>query len=217
MSQPNQSSRDAILNRLRGARQPFTDVPPIEEPVPVVPLADTSPEALRQRFRLEAETLGCKVYEVSENQALDMVIELIGGDTRVLSWDAAHIPLDGYAEALEAAGIQIAAPTDNTVLIGITGVDTALAATGSLVLVGGSGRYRATSLLPDRHIAVLRDERLLPDMESWIAFQRERDAEAFRAPANTVLITGPSKTADIAQELIKGAHGPREVHIVLVG
>lgn len=217
MSQSNSSSRDTILNRLRAARQPFTDVPSIEAPVPVVPMADTSPDALRQRFRLEAETLGCKVYEVSDEQALDLVVELIGGDTQVLSWDAAHIPLTGYTDALNDAGIQIAAPKDNTVRLGITGADAGLAATGSLVMVGGAGKYRATSLLPDRHIAVLQVDRLLPGMESWIAQQREQGAAAFHEPANTVLITGPSKTADIAQELIKGAHGPREVHIVLVG
>jgi L-lactate dehydrogenase complex protein LldG len=217
MSQSSQSSRDTILNRLRAARQPFTDVPPIEEAVPVVPMADTSPDALRQRFILEAETLGCYVYEVSDEQAMDMVIELIGGDTQVLSWEAAHIPLDGYADSLQAAGIQIADQKDNTVRVGITGVDAGLAGTGSLVLVGSAGKYRTTSLLPDRHIAVLRTDRLLPGMESWIASQREQGAAAFRDPANTVIITGPSKTADIAQELIKGAHGPREVHIVLVG
>jgi L-lactate dehydrogenase complex protein LldG len=217
MSQSNPSSRDAILGRLRAARQPFTDVPPIEESIPVVPLADTSTNALRQRFKLEAETLGCKVYEVSEDQALDMVIELVGGDSQVLSWDAAHIPLNGYTDALNDAGIKIADPLDNTVRVGITGADAGLAGTGSLVMVGGAGKYRTTSLLPDRHIAILRQDRLLPGMESWIAQQREQNASAFHDPANTVLITGPSKTADIAQELIKGAHGPREVHIVLVG
>jgi L-lactate dehydrogenase complex protein LldG len=217
MSQSNQSSRDAILNRLRAVRQPFTDFPPVEETVPVVPLADTSTDVLCQRFKLEAETLGCKVYEVGDDQALDMVIELIGGESQVLSWDIPHIPLEGYAEALHDAGIRIAAPTDSSIRVGVTGVDAGLAGTGSLVLVGGAGKYRTTSLLPDRHIAILRVDRLLPGMESWIASQREQHAAAFHEPANTVLITGPSKTADIAQELIKGAHGPREVHIVLVG
>lgn len=211
------NSRDTILKRLRSARQPFTDVAPVEAPLPVVPLADISPEALRVRFLVETESLGCKVYEVSEAQALDTVIELIGGDTQVLSWDPQHMPLAGYIDALNDAGVTIAESSDNRVRVGITGADAGLAATGSLVMVGGAGKYRATSLLPDRHIAILRAERMLPDMESWIASQREQGKDAFHRPANTVIITGPSKTADIAQELIKGAHGPREVHIVLVG
>ena len=98
----------------------------------------------------------------------------------------------------------------------ITGVSTALAATGSLVLESGAGRYRSSSLLPDLHIALMTPERLLPDLEGWQEAQQARGYPAFRESSNTVIVTGPSKTADIGQQLIKGAHGPREVHIFVL-
>ncbi|MBC8100924.1 MAG: LUD domain-containing protein, partial [Armatimonadetes bacterium] len=57
---------------------------------------------------------------------------------------------------------------------------------------------------------------LLPDFETWLSADTQGDYTAFRAAANLVVVSGPSKTADIAQELIKGAHGPREVHIIIL-
>lgn len=210
------SSRDAILNRLRRARQPFTDLPPIAERRPVTLLPDQSLPALRARFIQEAEKVNCRVHTPSSPaEALEVTLELIGGQRRILAWDAAHIGLDGLAEAWARAGVEVAPPNSDGVLVGVTGVNAALAATGSLVLVSGAGRPRTASLLPDRHIALVPESRLLPDLEAWLARQRGDQLADFRAHSNTVIVTGPSKTADIAQELILGAHGPREVHIVL--
>ena len=101
--------------------------------------------------------------------------------------------------------------------MGITGVSAALAGTGSLVLESGNGRYRATSLLPDLHIALVTPKQILPDLDSWADAQRERDFAAFRESSNTVIVSGPSKTADIGHQLVKGAHGPRELHILVIG
>jgi L-lactate dehydrogenase complex protein LldG len=212
------SSRDAILRKLRAAQTPFTDVPPITEPRHTVPLADTSPSALRERFVQEAQVLGCTVYQPeSDTVAVGMICDIINTESQVLSWDAAHIPLPGIHDALRTADIQIAAPGDSHVRVGITGADAALAATGSLLLISGTGKYRATSLLPDIHIAVLRSSLIIPDLETWFAHQKEKGLDVFRQASNIVIVSGPSKTADIAQELIKGAHGPRELHIVLLG
>jgi L-lactate dehydrogenase complex protein LldG len=153
------------------------------------------------------------VYEVnSPGDALETILELIGDEKRILSWQPQHIPLPDLHPALAQAGISIAAPEDDTVLVGITGVDVALAATGSLVLNSGAGQYRATSLLPDKHIAVVKTSQLVVDVETWIAATKAE----FNKPSNITVITGPSKTADIAQELIIGAHGPRSVHVVLL-
>jgi L-lactate utilization protein LutC len=204
------SSRNLILRKLRAAQQPFTHAEPIHERRHMVRLDDLSPAGLQARFVREAETLGCHVYCVSEGEAFDVIRRLIGYDRAILSWDLRHIPLAGLHDALNS--VRIAAPTDGSVRVGITGVDAALAATGSLALVSGEGKYRSTSLLPDVHIAVMTPDQILPDMETWL----ERQREGFNLPGNIVLVTGPSKTADIAQELIKGAHGPREVHIVLL-
>lgn len=207
------SSKNIILKKLRAAKQPFTDVEPLAEKTPVVTVEDTSLAALRERFIEAAKKVKVNVYEAnSPNDALETILDLIGDEKRILAWQTEHIPLPNLYNALAQAGISIAEPEDDTVLVGITGVDVALAATGSLVLYSGAGQYRATSLLPDKHIAVLKTSQLVVDMETWVAQTRDD----FNKPSNITVITGPSKTADIAQELIIGAHGPRAVHIVLL-
>lgn len=211
------TSRDRIIGKLRAAQQPFTDVAPIAERRSMVPMDDTSPAALLARFKDEAQKLGCHVYHQSEAESIARILELIGADRQVLAWDFRSIPLPGLSEALAPAGISVAAPDDGGVKVGITGADAALAATGSLVLSSGRGKHRTTSLLPDVHLAVIRTSQIRPDFESWIGEQRTMGQPAFHVASNTVIISGPSKTADIAQELIKGAHGPRVVHVFIVG
>lgn len=207
------SSRHIILKKLRAAQQPFTDIEPIEEKESVVTVADSSPEALRQRFIEAAQKVKVNVHEVSSpNDVIETILDLIGDEKQVLSWQPENIPLPELHATLETAGVAIAEPHDGSVPVGITGVDAALAATGSLILYSGAGQYRATSLLPDKHIAVMKASQIVTDMETWVA-QTKND---FNKPSNITLITGPSKTADIGQELILGAHGPRAVHVILL-
>ena len=117
---------------------------------------------------------------------------------------------------LKSLGVTVAEQNDGDVRVGITGVSAALAATGSLVLESGAGRYRNTSLLPDVHIALMRAEQITPDLETWQQIQKDAGYPAFTVASNTTVITGPSKTADIAHQLVKGAHGPREVHVMIL-
>ena len=211
------SSRDRILKKLRRAQSPFTEVSPPTQHQPMTPIDDTSPAALRARFITEAQAISMTVTECeNDTAAINAVCDLVGADQKVLSWDADRIPLAGLHTALNDAGVQVAAHDDSDVRVGITGADAALAATGSLVLMSGPGQYRTVSLLPDLHIVILKADRIIPTLESWFAAQRADDLTAFRVSSNITLVSGPSKTADIAQELIKGAHGPRAVHILLV-
>jgi len=211
------TARDKILNKLRKAQQPFTHIPPIENRRHMVPMpSDSSQAELLERFVKEAELLTCYVYQLDQNSAFEQIMELIGDEKSVLSWADEHIPIDGLHDKLTSIGVSIAKHDDGGVQVGITGVTSALATTGSLVLSSGAGRYRTTSLLPDRHIAVMTPDQLVPDFETWQQLQAEQGYPAFRQSSNTTIVTGPSKTADIGQELIKGAHGPREVHIIIL-
>lgn len=210
------SARDRILSRLRAAQRPFTEVEPIAERRAMAPSRAMSADERLAQFIAAAESLGCFVYPVDANEAVELIMDLLDGDTSVLSWEAEHLPLDGLRDMLGSLGVAVAQPDDGDVRVGITGASAALAATGSLVLESGAGRYRRTSLLPDVHIALLRADQLLPDLESWEAQQRERGYPAFRQSSNTVIVTGPSKTADIGHQLVKGAHGPRELHILVL-
>jgi L-lactate dehydrogenase complex protein LldG len=211
------SSRDQILNTLRAVRQPFTDLPPVETRRPMVPVADTSPAGLLDLFTREAEALRCQVAAFDDpGAAARHIINLIGDDRSVLSWDLAHVPLPGLGEVLAGAGIRIALPSDPSVRVGITGAEAALAGTGGLVLASGTGKSRQPSLLPEVHICVITLDQIVPNFEAWMASQRAAGLDQFRSASCVVLISGPSRTADIANELVMGVHGPGAVHVVVL-
>ena len=217
-------ARDKILGKLRETRRPFGDVPPIRDRRHMTPPADASLEAQVERFIDEAEAVGCYVYQLDENAAFEQIMELIGDDRSVMSWDKSQLPIDGLHGMLASLGVSVAGQSESRVAtdapgdarVGISGVNAALAATGSLVLESGAGRPRGTSLLPDVHIALMRAEQVTPDMETWQQIQKQAGYPAFTKSSSTTVITGPSKTADIAHQLVKGAHGPRELHVMIL-
>ena len=98
-------------------------------------------------------------------------------------------------------------------LVGITGVFCAVAETGSLVVLSGPDTPAANSLLPETHIALVPASRIVAGMEEAWRLLREECGELPRA---VNFISGPSRTGDIEQTLVLGAHGPYRVHIVLV-
>ena len=95
---------------------------------------------------------------------------------------------------------------------GITEADYGLADTGSLVVFASATEARLLSLLPPAHIAVLRKERLLAGLDELFLKHPAPLADS----SSLVLITGPSRTADIELILVRGVHGPGELHVVLV-
>lgn len=207
------SSRDLILNTLRGAKRPFSSTQPASY-LPVSPVAEAD---VLSRFVHEAELLSSKVYQPADmEEAVETLLQIIGNDKQVLAWDEAELPLPGLAEALAQAQVAIAAHNDASVRVGITGADAALAGTGTLVYVSGNGRYRATSLLPPVHVALITRRQIVPNLESWVEAQYNRSLADFAQASNIVLISGPSRTADIALELILGMHGPGEMHILIL-
>jgi L-lactate dehydrogenase complex protein LldG len=92
----------------------------------------------------------------------------------------------------------------------------AVAETGTLVMVSGHENPTTLNFLPDNHIVVLEATDLAGDYETAWARLRERFGKG-TMPRTVNLITGPSRSADIEQTLFIGAHGPRRLHIVLVG
>ncbi|WP_227718261.1 lactate utilization protein [Microbulbifer sp. Q7] len=87
-----------------------------------------------------------------------------------------------------------------------------IAQTGSLVLIPGPTEPRSLSLVPPTHLVIIQGEDLQPDLETWMAIKPWGDA----MPTNIVLVSGPSKTADIQQTLAYGAHGPSRLVVFLV-
>ena len=104
-------------------------------------------------------------------------------------------------------------PAKGNDLVGITGAFCAIAETGTLVMLSGKDSPSATSLLPETHIAVVRSTRIVKGMEeAWVLLRSEHST----MPRAVNFISGPSRTADIEQTIVLGAHGPYRVHIVLV-
>lgn len=207
------SAKDNILKRLRAGKQPFTDVAAIDERTLVVPMEGVP---LLETFIAKAEALSAHVMQaVSKQDALDYILEIIGADQQVLAWDEDQLPLDALHQALADNNISVADSRDGSVRVGITGVEAALAATGSLIISAKEGRPRSVSLLPYVHIAIVEQEQLLPHFEAWIA-QQSADTASFRQSGNHVVITGASRTADIGMELVLGAHGPADLHIIIL-
>jgi L-lactate dehydrogenase complex protein LldG len=92
----------------------------------------------------------------------------------------------------------------------------AVAETGTVVLVSGADNPTTLNFLPDVHIVVVNARDVTPDFEAVMA--RLRACFGADAMPRTVnMITGPSRSADIEQTLILGAHGPRKLHVIVVG
>lgn len=98
--------------------------------------------------------------------------------------------------------------------IGVTGAFCALAETGTLMMASGPDSPATVSLLPETHVAVVPVGRILAVMEDGWDLAR---AEFGQLPRAVNFISGPSRTADIEQTIVLGAHGPYRVHIVVVG
>ncbi|MCH6550757.1 MAG: LUD domain-containing protein, partial [Planctomycetes bacterium] len=94
---------------------------------------------------------------------------------------------------------------------GVASVSAAIAETGSIVLVSGADRPRSTALVPITVVAVVGESQIVADLYDWLA-----SLDPLRMPAESVIVTGPSRTADIGMNLVIGVHGPGAVHIVLL-
>jgi L-lactate dehydrogenase complex protein LldG len=112
------------------------------------------------------------------------------------------------------AGLSVEArPTVGDDRLGITGVFCAIAETGTLVVLSSADTPTATTLLPDTHVAIVSANRIVDTMEDAFALIRK---ERGRVPRAINMISGPSRTGDIEQTIVLGAHGPFRVHILVV-
>ncbi len=199
-------------------------------------LAERWPETL-ETFRLEFERVAGVFHRVASLDDVALTIDRIArerGARELVSWHAASVAGDGLSRALTARGLgvhempageaadgaerarlrAITARAD----LGLTGVDLAVAETGTLVLVSGAGRPRSTSLLPPCHIALFDRTALVESLPQVGVFLEAWHGDGAPPADGAVVnfITGPSRTADIELTLTRGVHGPKEVHAIFV-
>jgi len=181
---------------------------------------------LTEQFRSEVIRIGGRFHHAPNGESvcgyIEQVAEAEGASTVICS--NAHLAAEfGIANRLAANGIAfIADPTASDILtnaaradIGVTGVDYALAETGSLVLLARPGQPRSVSLLPPVHIALIRPEQIIRGFDELFELLRA-DFEATGVKSAVTFITGPSRTADIELTLVVGVHGPQQLHAVLI-
>lgn len=213
-------AREDILKAIRAglklARLP--DVP-AERPFYSVPqMAGGAAEFVSELERLSGQAV--QVASAADAAQAVAGLCLAHGWKQVWAWVWDEIACPGLAEALSAAHIEVVHEGSTADLerlpVGITGADAALAESGTLVLRSGAGRSLLTSLMPPVHIALLETRRIFPDLHAYLNSLPDPAAHV-RAASNLVLISGPSRTADIEQVLTLGVHGPRELIVVLWG
>lgn len=214
--------RDAFLTRVGQASL----VARLPDP-PAVPagLPDLGEADLTTLFRARVQAVNGVVHgPVTRHGAPRAVAGIATGHQAAsfIAWD--DLPASGVLSALQAAGLERVdhdVPADGRVEhhlsyrdvdVGVTGAHAALAESGSLVLVHGSGRPRLASLVPDVHIALLDVTLIHRALAHWA---HENPGLAAKT-TNLVFVAGPSRTGDIEQQLNLGVHGPRHVHIVMI-
>ena len=109
-----------------------------------------------------------------------------------------------------------AGASDGHQLVSVSHAFAGVAETGTLVMASGPDNPTTLNFLPDTHIVVVDAKDIAGDYETvWARVREIFGIEALPRAIN--MITGPSRSADIAQILILGAHGPRRLHVLIVG
>ncbi len=210
-------SRDAMLHRIRTALGRSANDPVAETPAVRIRVPEVDLEARISSFTMRLEALGGEVVRVATgDEARAVVAETVAGKSAVASnspylAENGITKLDGVQTGITNVDElrRLCATTD----FGITSADYAVCDTGTLVMIASPREARLVSLLPPAHIAVVPLEKMLTGLDELFSLL-PRPAEQ---TSSMVLITGPSRTADIEQILVRGVHGPGRLKVVLVG
>jgi L-lactate dehydrogenase complex protein LldG len=223
----NKAARDAVLGRVKNALRVTGDrataraeadsymAAHAQGPRPAMP-AD-----LLAKFMTRATDMESTIERVADRMAipaavaryidsLELPAPLASQKSRKgVCWpEFADLDWKGASLVIEAR------PTSGNDRLGITGAFCAIAETGTLVVLTGAQTPTATTLLPDTHVAIVRADRIVSGMEEAFALIRK---ERGKLPRAINMISGPSRTGDVEQTIVLGAHGPFRVHILVVG
>ncbi len=213
------AARAAIFSRIRQA-QNRPELPTEAEQAQVRqyladhgpgPRPDLGPDIVA-RFRQQAERTSQTLDSVG---AMDQVpaavaryLAGLGLAKQAIAWQT----LTGLPWQQEGLAIEFRKPV-NEDLVGITGCFCAVAETGTLMQLSSPETFSSAALLPETHIAIVPVSRIVGSMEEAFALALKERGELPRA---TNFISGPSRTGDIEQTIVLGAHGPYRVHVILV-
>ncbi len=194
------SSRDIILKNLRNSRSIQTPVerPHVQKKIITNPI---------EMFRDACKKSNTDLVELNTADGIPQKIRnIIGCDSQLRMWEVYSYldwgkvgisPVFGQAEKNDAYGL--------------TGVSYGICATGTLVLQSQAHHPQSVAILPAHHFAVVGENQLvnrLSDVFDTLVVDK--------MSSQVIFISGPSRTADIEQTLILGAHGPLQVTVLLI-
>lgn len=223
----NRASRDAVLSRVRKALGKAGDrTQALADAQRYVGAHAQGPRPavdgdLVTHFMIRASDMASTVERIADRMDIPQAvarylaqIEKTGGSAMQVSragvcWpELADLDWAGAGLAIEVR------PTVGHDRLGVTGCYCAMAETGTLVMTSAADTPTATTLLPETHIAVVDAKRIVSGMEEVFGLLRaEHGAELPRA---INMISGPSRTGDIEQTIVLGAHGPYRLHILVI-
>ncbi|WP_322022372.1 LutC/YkgG family protein [Burkholderia sp. BCC1977] len=223
------SARDAILARLRAAAPGVaaSAAPALDARIDTHYAAwraaiAPDPDALAQAMQAALAASHAEVWcAAADAWPAQLAARLADAGVRRLLLDPARPEAAALARALPdaVAPVPFDRPIDawkaelfDTIDAGFTVARSGIAATGTIVLAPDAGTPRTVSLVPPLHVALVHANTLHADLHAAV------HAERWHAgmPTNVVLVSGPSKTSDIQQTLAYGAHGPRNLWVVIV-
>lgn len=222
------SAREAILGKMRkslggghndAARLAAVEARLAKAPKGIIPeRGQLDDKARRRLFVAMAEKVSASVKQVKSHDDVPKAVAeylrsrnlpaavRIGADKRL-----AKMPWASQRALNVKRG-----PSDGDDETGVSHAFGAIAESGTLVLASGSDNPTTINFLPEHHIVVVDAKDVAGDMESVISRLRRKYGKG-EMPRTLNFITGPSRSGDIEQKLLLGAHGPRALHIILVG
>ncbi len=216
------AARRSILARIRAAqgRAVTSPTPTSHEREAVADYLARHPQGPRPalegdlvaRFVEQARTMATTVDEVAQladvPAAAARYLASLELPTQAVAWQT----LESFDWAAAGLSVAFRKPEDRD-LVGLTGCFCATAETGTLVLLSGPQTWASGALLPETHIAVVSASRIVAGHEDAFALMR---AERGELPRAVNFVSGPSRTGDIEQTIVLGAHGPYRVHVIVV-
>jgi L-lactate dehydrogenase complex protein LldG len=226
MSVDTSGARDEIFRRIRSAQKrgaPGSEDRAAAEEYLVRHPAGPQPAPYADRlaqFCTMAERMASTVETVERSAdapaAMARYLAGLGIAPKVVAWPA----LQGLPWSESALQVEFRPPrrdeSQGADLVGVTGAFLAIAETGTLVLLSGASTPASTHLLPETHIALLHADRVVSTMEDvFEVLRREQGGVGQMMPRTINMVSGPSRTGDIEQTIVLGAHGPYRVHIII--
>lgn len=176
-------------------------------------------DAVFETFKLRAEAVSAEVHRFPyKREALDFILQYLrdagisDAPQAYAVWAACPF-LDGIDQKQLSATVpgltfDVNRGVSADAKVGISQLDWAIANTGTLVQDAAPVDQRLVSTLPLIHMALIRSDRLVPDLPTALSKIRPRQTNYIS------FITGPSRTADIERVLTIGVHGPEKLIIV---